>query len=110
MKPYLFIIPFMVISTISIGQNQLVSQGVLYDGEPYITVNPSNPQHMVVAWLGYKPLQYVIIKKEIKEIILNCLCLGELFASGLLVLPPFPSRAYTCPACRGGTHFLGRGP
>ena len=50
--------------TISSGQNQNLSQGVLYDGEPYITINPYNSQHMVVAWLGYKPFQYVIIKTK----------------------------------------------
>ena len=46
------------------AQDQNISNGVLYDGEPYIAVNPSNSQHMVVAWLGYKPFQYVIIKTK----------------------------------------------
>ena len=62
MKKIITIILILITYTISLGQNQNLSQGVLYDGEPYIAVNPSNPQHMVVAWLGYKPFQYIVIK------------------------------------------------
>lgn len=64
MKKTIFLILIITTYTASFGQNQIISQGVLFDGEPYITVNPSDPQHMVVAWMGYKPFQYIIIKTK----------------------------------------------
>ncbi len=47
---------------ISFGQNQNISLGNVFDGEPYITINPNNSQHMVVAWMGYKFGENVVIK------------------------------------------------
>ncbi len=35
------------------AQNQNISNGNVFDGEPYLAVNPANPQHMVVAWMSY---------------------------------------------------------
>ena len=40
-------------SLIAIGQNQNLSNGDVFDGEPYLQINTDNPQHMVVAWMGY---------------------------------------------------------
>lgn len=34
------------------AQNQNISNGYVFDGEPYIAVNPNNNQHLVVAWMG----------------------------------------------------------
>ena len=62
MKYYLTIALVVSLSMSCFGQNTNISQGILFDGEPYIAANPVNPQHMVVAWLGYKPLQYIVIK------------------------------------------------
>ncbi|TAL62601.1 MAG: T9SS type A sorting domain-containing protein [Bacteroidetes bacterium] len=47
------------------GQNQNISGGVVFDGEPYLAVNPNNSQHMVVAWMGYVPFQYAAIKTRV---------------------------------------------
>src|SRR6185436_19912413 len=33
-------------------QNINVSGGVSFDGEPFLAVNPVNPQNMVIAWMG----------------------------------------------------------
>ncbi|HEX2901056.1 MAG TPA: sialidase family protein, partial [Bacteroidia bacterium] len=33
--------------------NQNVSGGLIFEGEPFMAINPSNPQHIVVAWIGY---------------------------------------------------------
>lgn len=30
-----------------------ISTGVFFEGEPYLKVNPENPNHLVVAWMGY---------------------------------------------------------
>jgi len=47
------------------GQNKLVSTGVIFDGEPYIVINPDNDQHMVVAWMGLPLGQPVAIRTRV---------------------------------------------
>lgn len=61
----LFLYLALIISSITIGQNQNLSNGFVFDGEPYIAVNPQNSQHLVVAWLGYKLNQLIAIKTRI---------------------------------------------
>ncbi|MGJ8661259.1 MAG: sialidase family protein, partial [Bacteroidota bacterium] len=34
--------------------NTNVSNGVLFDGEPYLAINPSNNQNLIAAWIGVK--------------------------------------------------------
>ncbi len=46
----------------STAQNRNLSGGIVFDGEPYLAVNPQNPQHMVVAWMGYVFLNRIMIK------------------------------------------------
>ena len=50
---------------ISFGQNQNISLGNVFDGEPCIAVNPNNSQHMVVAWMGYKFGENIVIKTKV---------------------------------------------
>lgn len=35
------------------AQNQNISNGQFFDGEPYLAIDPANPKHIVVAWMGY---------------------------------------------------------
>jgi hypothetical protein len=35
------------------AQNSNISSGFVFEGEPYIAQNPVNPQHLVVAWMGF---------------------------------------------------------
>ncbi|MCX6284054.1 MAG: hypothetical protein NTW31_07465 [Bacteroidetes bacterium] len=44
------------------AQNINLSQGLYFDGEPYLALDPVNPLHMVVAWMGYIPYQQIAIK------------------------------------------------
>ncbi len=37
----------------SSAQNQNISNGFVFDGEPYLSVNPNNSQHLVVAWMSW---------------------------------------------------------
>lgn len=37
----------------SFSQNQNISNGNFFEGEPYIAINPVNPQNIVVAWMGF---------------------------------------------------------
>jgi hypothetical protein len=43
------------------GQNQLISVGPIFNGEPYLAINPSDPQHIVVAWMLAVPFATVAI-------------------------------------------------
>lgn len=54
----LFILGYNVGNT----QNQNLSNEIVFDGEPYIVVNPNNSQHIVVAWLGFKLGAKTVIK------------------------------------------------
>ena len=42
--------------------NEDLSGGVIWESEPYMAVDPSNPQHIVVAWMGSVPLSALCIK------------------------------------------------
>ena len=44
------------------AQNQNVSGGIVFEGEPFLTQNPANPNHLVVAWIGFVFQQPVTIK------------------------------------------------
>ena len=65
MKPHLILISFLLIVSSLFGQNQNVSNGNIFDGEPYLSINPINSQHMVVAWMGYLPFSNVLIKTKV---------------------------------------------
>lgn len=45
-----------------IAQNRNLSGGIIFDGEPFLAVNPGNPQHMVVAWMGFVIQNRIMIK------------------------------------------------
>ncbi len=47
------IILVLVQSLVALGQNQNISQGNVFDGEPFLAINPNNAQHIVVAWMGW---------------------------------------------------------
>ena len=53
MRQIFFLLPFLLISFLSLAQNQNISGGVIFEGEPYMIQNPKNPNHFVVAWIGY---------------------------------------------------------
>ncbi len=44
------------------SQNSNLSQGLLFDGEPYLAIDPLNNSHLVVAWMGWIPFQQISIK------------------------------------------------
>lgn len=59
-----FWILFVVIGTTK-SQNQNVSGGFLFEGEPYLSINPNNDQHLVVAWMGYEFPANIAIKTKV---------------------------------------------
>jgi len=52
-------------ATVFFGQNQNISNGFVFDGEPYLSVNPNNQQHTVVAWMGFVPFNKISIKTKV---------------------------------------------
>ncbi len=48
----LFVICILHLPAFAQLQNVNVSNDVLFDGEPFLAVNPTNAQNMVIAWMG----------------------------------------------------------
>ncbi len=46
------------------AQNLNLSTGVVFDGEPFLAVDPNNNQHIVVAWMGFQLGQKIVIKTK----------------------------------------------
>jgi len=44
---------FLSITIRTFAQNQNISNGFVFEGEPYLIMNPSNPKNLVVAWMGF---------------------------------------------------------
>ena len=57
-----FFIAFIFSALMVSSQNINLSQGLFFDGEPYLAIDPANPSHLVVAWMGYIPFQQIAIK------------------------------------------------
>ncbi|MFY9310556.1 MAG: T9SS type A sorting domain-containing protein [Bacteroidia bacterium] len=53
MKTKLFISIFLTSFITLKSQDQNISNGNVFEGEPYIAINPSNPKNIVVAWMGF---------------------------------------------------------
>ncbi len=62
MKRILLCTVYMLLHTLAFGQNSDISGGLIFEGEPYMAIDPANPQHITVAWMGFVPLSRVCIK------------------------------------------------
>ena len=63
MRIILFLL--LIISFAANGQNQNISNGYVFDGEPFLATNPNNPQHIIVAWMGWKLGNRLVIKTKV---------------------------------------------
>lgn len=54
MKLFTLSILFLLGTVNIFSQNNQISDGAFFDGEPYLTINPTNSQHIVAAWMGYE--------------------------------------------------------
>ncbi|WP_026211311.1 T9SS type A sorting domain-containing protein [Lewinella cohaerens] len=52
-KLVIIIISILMFKAFVIGQNQNLSNGDVFDGEPYLAIDPNDAQHLVVAWMGW---------------------------------------------------------
>ena len=66
MRRILLLLTILFLCSTSFAQNQNISQGYIFDGEPYIAVDPFNSQHIVVAWMSYVySLKKISIKTKV---------------------------------------------
>lgn len=49
------------------AQNELVSEGNIFEGEPYLCMDPNNSQHLVAAWMGIQFNNKVTIKSSVSN-------------------------------------------
>ena len=47
------------------AQDINVSDGVVFEGEPFLSINPSNTQHIIVAWMGHVLGNRISIKSKV---------------------------------------------
>ncbi len=66
-KLFLLFLLFPAITTYPQPQNINISQGHVFDGEPFLLINPQNPNHIIIAWMGYKYNNNIVIKYKISE-------------------------------------------
>lgn len=47
------------------AQNENISEGEVFDGEPFMAVDPYNAGHIVVVWMGFDGLELIKIKERV---------------------------------------------
>lgn len=65
MGKYLLYIVIVTCVNQLVGQNTLVSNANIFEGEPSIALNPQNPQHLIAAWMGFQFGQKITIKSSV---------------------------------------------
>ena len=61
----LFLLFCLLTSSPIFSQNTNLSNGLAFDGEPFLTVNPTDPHHFVVAWMGFQLGNNLVIKTTV---------------------------------------------
>ena len=65
MKKNCLILIFLIFLIKVTGQNNInVSNGFVFDGEPYLVINPNNANHITIAWMGWKENENLVIKTK----------------------------------------------
>jgi len=65
MKIIIIILLSVVFNLNLFSQDQNISNEYVFDGEPFIAINPDNSQHLVVAWMGFQVFNYIVIKTTV---------------------------------------------
>lgn len=56
----------LLFTTMLFGQeNQNLSEGRIFEGEPTLAVNPTKPEHLIVAWMGFDQIGKLAIHTRI---------------------------------------------
>lgn len=64
MKYILLLLITTIVNLTTNAQDLQISNGAIFDGEPYLAINPSNSQHIIVAWMGFVPFNKISIKSK----------------------------------------------
>ncbi len=56
---------FCLLNVLFFSQNIQISQGLFFEGEPSISINPTNSQHLIVAWMGLQTGEKIAIKSSV---------------------------------------------
>ncbi len=64
MKEKLLLFIIIISSLLSFSQTQNISNGQVFDGEPYISIDPYNAQHLIVAWMSWELNYRISIKTK----------------------------------------------
>ncbi len=59
------LISFLLVPFLLAAQSINISEGEVFDGEPFMLVNPQNQQHIIVVWMGFDGLELVKIKERV---------------------------------------------
>ncbi|MDG1332048.1 MAG: T9SS type A sorting domain-containing protein [Crocinitomicaceae bacterium] len=64
---YLAICCLLSFSFLGFAQNLNLTNSAVFDGEPYLAIDPNDNQHLVAAWMGFKLGEGVIIKSKYSD-------------------------------------------
>ncbi len=53
------------VKTTVFAQNVNISNGYIFDGEPYLVIDPNDNAHLVIAWMSWTITQQVVIKTKV---------------------------------------------
>jgi hypothetical protein len=81
-------IAWVLFSLLSTAQNQNISNGFIFEGEPYLAVNPDNEDHLVIAWMGF-----VNASSRIQVKVRTSFDAGNTWSNGIAI--PHVSSGYT---------------
>ncbi len=56
---------FILTTTNLFSQNTNISEGDVFDGEPFLITNPANPEQITVAWMGFNGLDLIQIQTRV---------------------------------------------
>lgn len=64
---YLSLCCLLILSFSGNAQNLNITNTSVFDGEPYLSIDPNNQQHLVAAWMGFKFGQGIVIKSKYSD-------------------------------------------
>ncbi len=67
MKFFFLIIALLLLENSLFSQNQNISDGAYFDGEPYLVIDPANSQHLVAAWMGFQLANKITINTSYSD-------------------------------------------
>lgn len=66
MRYCLFIFSLSAFLSLSLfSQSTNISEGNIFDGEPFMLVNPQNQQHIIIVWMGFDGFDLIKIKERV---------------------------------------------